>query len=287
MVTTERGAGPRRAVRPVRVLLAAFCLLTAAGFVSLFVLAGQTAQTFAWTIEPPATAAFLGAGYGAGFVLSALMLRDPVWADTRVPYVTVLVFTWVTTAATFLHIDRMHFTTGGDGPVAEPAAWVWTGVYVAVPVAMAVLLPLQERTPGTDPDVRRSFPWWAKAVLGAQGLALLAVGLILFAAPDVGDRLWPWALSPFTARVVSAWLVAFGVATLLAWRVDDLARLRTATVAYAAFGALQLAVVLRFTDQVDWSGPGWPYVAAMVVITATGLVGRWLLRRSPAAAVTD
>ena len=37
-------------------------------------------ETFAWTIQPPLTAAFLGAGYAAGFVLVVLSLRDPVWA---------------------------------------------------------------------------------------------------------------------------------------------------------------------------------------------------------------
>ena len=104
----------------VRGLLATFCLLTAAGFVALVLLAHSTDRTFAWTIQPAATAAFLGSGYGAGFVLSVLCLRSHDWRAVRVPYLTVLVFTWLTTLATFVHLDRMHVVTPGTGPFAVP-----------------------------------------------------------------------------------------------------------------------------------------------------------------------
>src|SRR5690349_22833 len=75
--TVPATASPTRRLLPaMRVLLIAFCMLTALGFGSLYLLAGNTANTFAWTIQPPLTAAFLGAGYGAGFVLSVLSLRE-------------------------------------------------------------------------------------------------------------------------------------------------------------------------------------------------------------------
>src|SRR5829696_9210561 len=56
----------------MRALLGAFAVLTALATIALFVLAENTKETFAWTIEPPLTAAFIGAGYGAGFVLVGL-----------------------------------------------------------------------------------------------------------------------------------------------------------------------------------------------------------------------
>jgi hypothetical protein len=46
----------------MRALLAVFSVLTALGVVALFVLATATDRFFAWTIEPPLTAALLGAG---------------------------------------------------------------------------------------------------------------------------------------------------------------------------------------------------------------------------------
>lgn len=281
MATTQvPTAQARRPLVAVRVLLVAFCCLTAAGFVSLFGLASRTAETFAWTIDPPVTASFLGSGYGAGFVLSLMAVRTRAWADIRVPYLTVLVFTWATAGATFLHLDRMHFTTPGEGPVAEPAGWLWTAVYVVIPLAMAALLWPQERSPGPDPSPRIPFPTWLRLALVVEGVILLVVGATLFVSPASAPQLWPWPLTPLTARVVAAWLLAFAVAAAVSQRVRDLARLRTATVAYAVFGALQLVTLARFAPQVRWQeAVAWVYVTGALTVTATGLVGWWLVQR--------
>src|SRR3954453_3681477 len=107
--TVDRPHHVRHVLAPMRVLLVVFAVLTAMAVVALFVLSGQTDQTFAWTIQPPLTAAFLGAGYAAGFVLVVLALRDPVWAHSRVPVLTILAFVALTLVATLLHIDRFHF----------------------------------------------------------------------------------------------------------------------------------------------------------------------------------
>jgi hypothetical protein len=126
----------------MRILLGAFALLTALATGALFVLAENTDKTFAWTIQPPLTAAFIGAGYAAGFVLVVLSLRDPIWAHSRVPVLTIFVFVVLTLVATLMHINRMHFDDdfGALGFLAKAAAWFWLAVYIVVPVAMAVLL---------------------------------------------------------------------------------------------------------------------------------------------------
>ena len=58
-----------------RVLLVAFICLTLVATNQLFVLARHTATLFSWTIQPPLSAAFLGASYAAGCVLSVLRFR--------------------------------------------------------------------------------------------------------------------------------------------------------------------------------------------------------------------
>ncbi len=282
---------PREPVHaPVRALLGAFCLLTAAAVVSLVVLAGDTERTFAWTIEPPVTAAFLGSGYAAGLVLSALSLRSDDWWAVRVPFATVLAFTWLTAVATFVHLDRMHVVAPGAGSVARPAAWLWLAVYVVVPPAMAVLWPRQPHPPrarrrgeagravaGTRREVPA--PRWLTAVLAAQGAVLAVVGGALYVAPSTAAALWPWPLTPLTARVVAAWLLAFAVAAVMCVRDGDLARLRIATVAYAAFGLLQAMTAVRFAADVDWgTGRAVAWLAMVGVVVATGLTG-WLLAR--------
>ena len=267
-------------VRPVlpamRVLLGVFAVLTALATGSLFVLAETTEKTFAWTIQPPLTAAFLGDGYAAGLVLVVLSMWASRWADVRVPVLTIFVYVVLTLVATLLHLDKLHF--GDDfttlGPLAKGAAWFWLGVYVVLPVAMLVLLVLQERTPGGDPPARHPVPPVLRAALGVESLVLLVVGVALYVDPTTAATLWPWALTPFTARVIAAWLLAFGLATTLAALAGDLHRLRTATIAYTLFGALVLASVLRFPATVAWERPiAWLFLGMTVAVILTGAAG--------------
>ena len=76
--TTHRGLLPL-----TRATLLAFALLTFLALIVLFVFSAQTENYFAWTIQPPVTAAFLGAAYGGGCVLVALSIRTGAWL--RIP----------------------------------------------------------------------------------------------------------------------------------------------------------------------------------------------------------
>jgi hypothetical protein len=267
----------------MRSLLMVFCALTLLAVGALFVLSDNTSETFAWTITPSVTAAFLGAGYAAGFVLVALSLRDPVWAHNRVPVLTIFVFVALTLVATLIHINKMHFDDdfGGLSFLAKAAAWFWLAVYVFVPVAMLVALVRQERAPGDDPAPEHPVPRLLRAALGLESAVLLVVGLMMFVAPTTAPRVWPWALTPFTGRVIAAWLIAFGLATALAAVAGDLERLRTAAIAYATFGALVLVTVARFTGNFDWDDPPtWTFLVVTAAMTATGAIG-WRLAPGP------
>jgi hypothetical protein len=275
-----RPPGPVRELRPaMRVLLIAFCGLTALGIIALYVLSTATERYFAWTIEPPLTAALLGAGYAAGCVLVVLSLRDPVWAHTRLAVLTILVFVLVTLAATLVHLDRFHLQPefAGLPLLARAASWFWLTVYVVIPVAMVVALVIQERAPGVDPPPGHPVPLGLRVALGIESAVLLGVGVALWAAPSTATTLWPWPLTPLTARVTAAWLVAFGVATVLAALTGDLERLRTSAIAYTVFGVLLLVALARFPGTVDWNGiPAWLLTGLTVAIAATGAAGWWL-----------
>ena len=308
MPTTTPATTPVTPTRGVRVLLIAFCCLTAAAVVSLLVRADRTAETFAWTIEPSVSAGFLGSAYAAGFVLSVLAVRSRDWRVVRVPFLTVLVFVWLTAGATFYHLHRLHVQAPGDGPLGQVAAWLWLAVYVAVPVAMTVLLPRQPHVAGWVHGRApvAPLPRPLTAVLVAQGVVLAVAGAALLvrclsshgmpadrgrhgahgnldvaqaAMATPAEPLWPWTLSPLAAGVIGAWLLAFAVAVGLCVADGDLTRLRIATRAYTAFGALELLNVLRFRDQVAWADPtAWIFVATAVAVTVTGAAG-WVLAR--------
>jgi hypothetical protein len=267
----------------MRALLMVFCALTLLAVGALFVLSDNTAETFAWTIKPSITAAFLGAGYAAGFVLVALSLRDPVWAHNRVPVLTIFVFVALTLVATLIHINKMHFDDdfGGLSFLARAAAWFWLAVYVFVPVAMLVALFRQERAPGDDPAPEHPVPLPLRVALGLESAVLLVVGLMLFIDPEMAPRVWPWTLTPFTGRVIAAWLVAFGLATALAAVAGDLERLRTAAIAYTTFGVLVLVTVARYTGELDWDDPPtWTLLGVTAAMTVTGAIG-WRLAPAP------
>lgn len=262
--------------------MAAFILLTALAVLTLFVLADQTARTFAWTIEPAATAAFLGGGYLSGTVLVVLSWARHRWSVSRVPMIVIGTFTVLTLLATLLHLDRFHF---GETGLPLVSAWVWTAVYVVVPPAIAVAVLLQERRAAADVP-RVPLPPWLRTTLLVEGLVLLGAGAALYLPPPTAEALWAWPLTPLTARAVGAWLLSYGLAAALLVRADDLGALGPPAVAYATFGAAELAVAARFPGSVDLGTPqGLAYLVVAVVVLLTGVAAfatvRGVVRRAP------
>lgn len=93
-----------------RLLIVAGVLVALAG-VQLFVFPERTDRYFAWTIEPPLTATFLGASYWASVVFQFGAARSRVWANARIAVPTVFVFTTATLIVTLVHLDRFHLGT--------------------------------------------------------------------------------------------------------------------------------------------------------------------------------
>ena len=77
----DAGRGVRLLARPMRVMLLVASVLGTIAFLQLFVGTEETDRYFAWTIEPPLTASFLGATYGASVVLLFLSSRRRAWAE--------------------------------------------------------------------------------------------------------------------------------------------------------------------------------------------------------------
>jgi len=58
----------KRTTPVIRLILYVASFLVLSVGLSLYLLSGQTETYFSWTINPPLTAAFLGAGYLASFL---------------------------------------------------------------------------------------------------------------------------------------------------------------------------------------------------------------------------
>lgn len=259
-------------------LLAAAVLVLLAG-TQLFVFTERTATHFAWTIANPLTAAFLGAAYWGSFVIELLAARQRYWANARIAVPTVFVFTVLTLGVTLGYLELFHLG-GRFGAATQAVTWAWIAVYALVPVLLGAVAVMQWRVRGPDPPAGAPLPSWLAGLLGVQSSALLTVGLILLVSPVQGGRLWPWPLTPLTARAAGAWLLSLGLAGVHALWERELRRLRPAGWGYLTIGALELIALARYPDRVQWSQPETVvYVLFLVSVLLVGgaavVAGRW------------
>ena len=252
-----------------RILLAASALVFLAGF-QLFVLTEHTDLYFAWTIQPPLTAAFLGAGYFASFLLEFLASRENEWCRGRIAVPAVFIFTTLTLVATLLHADRFQFTS--VQPFARFAAWFWLAIYGLVPPAMLIAWVRQWRVQGRDSNRTTPLKSVVRTVLGIESIILLVVGVGLFATVNPLVSLWPWKLTPLTSQAVGAWLIGTGVFTFHSVLENDFKRVKAGLVSYAALGFLQLIALARYPTNVDWMRPNvWIYLLFTLSVLLVGI----------------
>ena len=228
----------------------------------------QTAQYFAWTIEPPMTAGFLGANYWASALLALLAARETLWANGRVSISVALAFAPLTTLATLTHLDLFHLDTF--------FGWFWVVAYTVYPIQLAIFLRKQLLAPGGDPPKERPIPMWVRGILGVHAVLLIPLGIALFVAPTAVAPMWPWPIPPLSAQVVAAWLLAFGVLAGHSLLENEWARVRAGMLGYPFLGLMQAIMLVRFGDVLDWASPSaWVYVgvvASFFVLGAYGLV---------------
>jgi hypothetical protein len=264
--------------RGMRMLLTIAGALVLLAGLQLFVFPGRTDEFFAWTIDVPLTAAFLGAGYGASVALEWLAAREGLWANARIAVPSVFVFTSLTLVATLVHLDLFHLDWSIDLST-RLVTWAWIAIYVSVPVFLVVLFVGQVRMSGDDPPRALSIPKSMSLVLFVHAILLPALGAYLFVAPANAMSLWPWPLTPLTARAVGAWVFSLGVAAAHALWENDLRKVRAAAVGYAAIGVLQGIALARFPDTVAWGEPqATVYVVVLASMFGVGISALWLAR---------
>src|SRR3954463_10513092 len=113
----------------------------------LVVAPARTDRYFAWTIDVPLTAAFLGACYWTAALFTLLSAREREWARVRAVMPGILVAGTLILVATLVHIERFAMDTA--------RGWIWVILYAALPAGGLLLLALQRRVPGADPPVLR------------------------------------------------------------------------------------------------------------------------------------
>ena len=255
-------------------LIAAAFLVVGAGL-DLFVFAEYTGTMFAWAIDPPLTAAFLGANYLAAGIVEIGAARQPTWARARVAIPAVMLFTTLTAGLTAVNLRFLD--------LANPMAWVWLVVYFGVPPILGYVWWRQARQPGDDGPRQAPLPAALRTSMLVVGALTLPFGIALLVAPSWAAAAWPWNLSPdlegygagtsAMEQYVGVWLLAWGTVMLHASIENDLARTRYVFTALLVLGALQALGAYRFATVDDGSiRHGAAYVLALV---AVGVLGTW------------
>ena len=242
---------PRLLSRGMRRLLVAAAILDLLAGTQAFLLADHASTFFAWPIDAPLSAAFIGASFWAAGVLIFWCARQDTWVRARVaiPAVAVVVVTLLT--ATLRHLEA--FTS--------PLGLVWIEVYALIGPVAAVLVALQIAAPGADHHSGRHIPAGLRAGLAVLAGGLGAAGALLFLAPGTAADVWPWPLTELTGRAAGAWC-------------DDRADLGGPLLSVTVLAACQLLALALHPGQLDAADPAlWAYAAAWAGALALGLAG--------------
>jgi hypothetical protein len=223
----------------------------------LLLLPDRTGELFAWAIDPQVTSLVLGAAYVAGAYFFIRVAMVDSWHRVAAGFPAVIVFVWGAAGATALHLDR--FSHDGLSFAA------WAGIYAVGPFGLPLLY-LARRRAARVPFADTPLP--GRRVLGAAGGAVVLAALLMFALPQATIDVWPWTLTPLTARIVATVMALFGSL----WVSVALHGGRTAARIPLEAHALGLVFLLiaagRGHGDIDWTNP----LAAMLVAGVAGMV---------------
>lgn len=146
--------------------------------------------------------------------------------------------------------------------------------------ALLVLVWTSERLAPQNPAGGPELPPALRALLAAHAVAFLAFGAALIVGPVDNASIWPWELTPLTARAIAAFLLGFAVAAALAVRESTLPALAVAR-AYCALGALELLAAAIHSDDFH-SGAGLAAFSLFFAsVLAAGAWGLFATRQLP------
>lgn len=265
-------------VMPVTRALSAFIVpFLVVAFVVLYGFPGDTDRLFAWTIKPPMTPMTLGAVYLGGAYFFVRAFRATAWHTVKSGFVAVGTFASLMGVATILHWDRFNHD--------HVAFWLWGGLYFTTPfLVWGVWLANRRRATSAAPE-DLVLPPAARMIMGFTGVLAVTAGLFLFLLPERSVDVWPWALTPLTARVLGA-VFMLGIAGLGVYADPRWSAARIMLQVQVFMLALILLAAARARDQFDGGNAlTWLLLAGFVAAMSSAAVLSVTMdaRRGPAS----
>jgi hypothetical protein len=261
-MSTRPGSGrDDRVLAPTRWVSAAIVPVLVAAFVILYLFPARTRQLWAWTIHPRMSAMIMGAGYVSGAYLFVRAATVKQWHRVGVGFVATTVFTSILMVTTLLHWDRFNHD--------HVSFWAWLLLYFTTPFLLPWLWATNRRTdPGVIAAGDLAVPRPLRLLMGTVGALILAFVTVMFVWPAAVIDVWPWQLTPTTARSVSAFL-AFPAVTWLWFLFDERWSSFRITQQTAGLGMFLIALAaLRAGDEFTSGAAQAFYVGALAAALA-------------------
>ncbi len=229
-------------------------------FLILYFLPGETGIYFAWQIKPSMMSMFIGAGYLGGAYFFFHVVAGKQWHRVTHGFLPVTAFTWFMLAATVLHWDKFSHTRLGF--------WLWLILYLVTPFLVPWLWLRNRAADPREPEsIDINVPMPIRRFTTLVGMVFLAATVVFFVLPNVAVSIWPWKLTPLTARTMAGWLAIMGVGSVAVSRDQRWSAWKVGVESIILWQALVLlAAVLNpgdFANPLNW----------YVVATTGGLIG--------------
>jgi len=257
---------------PLRAWLAVEVLFGVAAVLTIGLAPADTKTNFAWPIQPVVMAAVLGGFYITSAPLFLLPLFAKRWEMIRVMILPAALFSSLQLVATFLHWDKFS--------VGTVPFYVWFASYLLPPPIFVSAYLWHQRQAASRPATSNDpLPVWLSWLLVICGSGLTIGAMLVFIFPGLLIPIFPWQLTPLTARSLCAWLIAVGAIMLAMSRENDRTRTRLATPMLMLLLPVLLLQMLRYADEVNWSNPVvWLSLILFAIIGFCGLYlanGSW------------
>jgi hypothetical protein len=93
------------------------------------------------------------------------------------------------------------------------AFWLWVGLYFTTPLFVFAVFVSNQRRSSRSTDGELLMPRVAAALIGVGGVCAVLMSAFMYLFPQHAIDIWPWKLTPLTARMLSA-IFALGLAGL-------------------------------------------------------------------------
>ncbi len=173
-------------------------------FYILYLYPDKSNELFAWAVLPRMTAMLLASGYiaGAYFFSRAAMTSQWHWIERG--FLPVIVFGILMALATILHSDAFNNN--------HLAFLAWSVLNLTTPILVyAAWAQNRVADPGRMDKEDILIPDKLRMIFAVIGLLALVISSMLFLHPELMAGIWPWLITPLTARVIAGLFTLPGI----------------------------------------------------------------------------